>query len=164
MDFLLKPYSSKVFFEKVGIKPEVFRVGEFKSAVEPFILDKMSDENRFQTQFFLDDINNLAVAEIAKSRGIALDSLKRTNNEMLVRKPEDAVTYKLATALAYEDEVQAKLREKLGLGEDDDIPTINATDLGSVVKSTNITSKKQNCGNHCRRSDRGRKCRWGDKF
>jgi hypothetical protein len=38
----------KGFFEKVGIKPEVFRVGEFKSAVEPFILDKMSDENRIQ--------------------------------------------------------------------------------------------------------------------
>ena len=47
----------KVFFEKVGIKPEVFRVGEFKSAVEPFILDKMSPENRLQTQYFLEGKN-----------------------------------------------------------------------------------------------------------
>ncbi|WP_111671451.1 signal peptide peptidase SppA [Algoriphagus litoralis] len=133
----------KGFFEKVGIKPEVFRVGEFKSAVEPFILDKMSEENRLQTQFFLDDINNLAIAQIADSRGIALDSLKKINNLMLVRKAEDAVTYKLATALAYEDEIHAKLREKLGLGEDDDIPTINATDLGSVAKSKNVTSKNR---------------------
>ncbi len=133
----------KGFFEKVGIKPEVFRVGEFKSAVEPFILDKMSEENRLQTQYFLDDINNLAIAQIADSRGIALDTLKKINNSMLVRKAEDAVTYKLATALAYEDEVHAKLREKLGLEEDDDIPTINATDLGSVSKSKNITSKNR---------------------
>jgi len=133
----------KGFFEKVGIKPEVFRVGEFKSAVEPFILDKMSDENRLQTQYFLDDINNLAITQIADSRGIALDSLKKINNLMLVRKAEDAVTYKLATSLAYEDEVHAKLREKLGLEEDDDIPTINATDLGSLAKSKNITSENR---------------------
>lgn len=130
-------------FEKIGIKPEVFRVGEFKSAVEPFILTKMSDENRLQTQYFLDDINNLAVAQIAESRGIPLDSLKRINYEMLVRKAEDAVIYKLANALAYEDEVHAKLREKLGLEEDDEIPTINATNLASVVKSKNITSKNR---------------------
>ena len=133
----------KGLFEKVGIKPEVFRVGEFKSAVEPFILDKMSDENRLQTQFFLDDINNLAVAKIAESRGIPLDSLKKINSEMLVRKAKDAVTYKLATALAYEDEVHSKLREKLGISEDDEIPTINATDLGSLAKSKNITSKNR---------------------
>ncbi|WP_026968676.1 signal peptide peptidase SppA [Algoriphagus terrigena] len=130
----------KGLFEKVGIKPEVFRVGEFKSAVEPFILEKMSPENRLQTQYFLDDINNLAIAKIAETRGIALDSLKKINSEMLVRKAKDAVTYGLATALAYEDEVHTKLREKLGIGEDDDIPTINATDLGSLAKSKNITS------------------------
>lgn len=133
----------KGLFEKVGIKPEVFRVGEFKSAVEPFILDKMSDENRLQTQYFLDDINNLAVSKIAESRGIALDTLRKINSEMLVRKAEDAVTFKLATALAYEDEVHSKLREKLGLTEDDEIPTINATDLGSLAKSKNITSKNR---------------------
>jgi protease-4 len=130
----------KGFFEKVGIKPEVFRVGEFKSAVEPFILDKMSPENRLQTQYFLDDINNHALELIAKSRGIAQDSLVRINHQMLVRKPKDAVTYKLATALKYEDEVHSILKEKLGLKEDDQISTINATDLGGMAKSKNITS------------------------
>jgi len=130
----------KGFFEKVGIKPEVFRVGEFKSAVEPFILDKMSPENRLQTQYFLDDINGHAIALIAKSRKIAKDSLIKINHQMLVRKPKDAVTYKLATALKYEDEVHSILKEKLGLKEDDQISTINATDLGGLAKSKNITS------------------------
>jgi len=133
----------KGFFEKVGIKPEVFRVGEFKSAVEPFILDKMSTENRLQTQYFLDDINNHALELIAKSRGIAQDSLIRINHQMLVRKPKDAVTYKLATALKYEDEVHSILKEKLGLKEDDQIATINATDLGGMAKSKNITSSNR---------------------
>lgn len=133
----------KGFFEKVGIKPEVFRVGEFKSAVEPFILDKMSPENRLQTQYFLDDINNNALELIAKSRGIAQDSLIRINHQMLVRKPKDAVTYKLATALKYEDEVHSILKEKLGLKEDDQIATINATDLGGMAKSKNITSSNR---------------------
>ncbi|MFC5192012.1 signal peptide peptidase SppA [Algoriphagus aquatilis] len=133
----------KGFFEKVGIKPEVFRVGEFKSAVEPFILDKMSPENRLQTQYFLDDINNHAVKLIAESRGMAVDSLMKVNNQMLVRKPKDAVTYRLATALKYEDEVHSILKEKLGLTEDDQISTINATDLGSLAKSKNITSKNR---------------------
>jgi protease-4 len=133
----------KGFFEKVGIKPEVFRVGEFKSAVEPFILDKMSPENRLQTQYFLDDINNHALELIAKSRGIAQDSLILINQQMLVRKPKDAVTYKLATALKYEDEVHSILKEKLGLKEDDQIETINATDLGGMAKSQNITSSNR---------------------
>jgi protease-4 len=133
----------KGFFEKVGIKPEVFRVGEFKSAVEPFILDKMSPENRLQTQYFLDDINNHALELIAKSRGIAQDSLIRINQQMLVRKAKDAVTYKLATALKYEDEVHSILKEKLGLKEDDQIETINATDLGGMAKSQNITSSNR---------------------
>ncbi|MFN5331419.1 MAG: signal peptide peptidase SppA [Bacteroidota bacterium] len=130
----------KGFFDKAGIKPEVFRVGEFKSAVEPFILDKMSPENRLQTQYFLDDINAHAVELIATSRGLSKDSVMQINSKMLVRKPQDAVTYKLATALKYEDEVHALLRAKLGLTEEDELPTINATDLGSLAKSKNITS------------------------
>jgi len=133
----------KGFFEKVGIKPEVFRVGEFKSAVEPFILDKMSPENRLQTQYFLNDINRQAIELIATSRGIAKDSLMRINNQMLVRKPKDAVTYKLATALKYEDEVHSLLKTKLGLKEDDALSTINATNLGSLAKSKNITSSNR---------------------
>ena len=138
-------YSSDILFftglfEKIGIKPEVFRVGEFKSAVEPFILKQMSDENRLQTQAFLSDMNDNALKSIATSRNINLDTLTKVNNQMLVREPEDAVTYQLITDLAYEDEIHAKLREKLGLSEDDDISTINATKLNSTVRSSNITS------------------------
>jgi protease-4 len=71
---------------------------------------------------------------------MSLDSLTQINEQMLVTKPEDAVKYGLATALAYEDEIDAKLKEKLGLKEDDKISTIKVTDLNSTVSSKNITS------------------------
>ncbi|WPR73815.1 signal peptide peptidase SppA [Algoriphagus sp. NG3] len=133
----------KGLFEKVGVKPEIFRVGEFKSAVEPFILEKSSPEARLQTQSFLDDMNEFALHEVAESRGITYDSLKKTNDLMLVRKPQDAVTYGLATDLLYFDQVLSKLKDKLGVDEDDDIKTINVTDLNSTVKSKNITSSNR---------------------
>ncbi|WP_134201906.1 signal peptide peptidase SppA [uncultured Algoriphagus sp.] len=133
----------KGFFEKVGIEPVVFRVGEFKSAVEPYILEKMSPENRLQTEYFLEDINQEMIKAVADSRGLSLDSMATINDQMLVREAEDALTYNLVNRLIYEDEVHAILREKLGLDEDDDIPTINATDLGSLAKSKNLTSKNR---------------------
>ncbi|MHA7130962.1 signal peptide peptidase SppA [Algoriphagus namhaensis] len=128
------------FFEKVGIKPVVFRVGDFKSAVEPFILKEMSEENRLQTESFLNEINAQALKGVAESRGIPLDSITQINNQMLVRKPEDAVKYGLANDLAYEDEIHGKIREKLGIGEEDKISTINVTDYNKTVKSKNLAS------------------------
>lgn len=133
----------KGLFEKVGVKPEIFRVGEFKSAVEPFILEKNSPEARLQTQSFLDDMNQFALHGVSESRGIAYDSLKKINDLMLVRKPQDAVTYGLATELLYLDQVLTKLKNKLGIDEDDDINTINVTNLNKTGKSKNITSSNR---------------------
>ncbi|MEB2782914.1 signal peptide peptidase SppA [Algoriphagus sp. C2-6-M1] len=133
----------KGLFEKVGVKPEIFRVGEFKSAVEPFILEKNSPEARLQTQSFLDDMNQFALHGVSESRGIAYDSLKKINELMLVRKPQDAVSYGLATELLYLDQVLSKLKDKLGIDQDDDIKTINVTDLNKTVKSKNITSSNR---------------------
>lgn len=133
----------KGLFEKIGVKPEIFRVGEFKSAVEPFFLEKNSEAARLQTQSFLDDMNIHALQGVAESRSIPFDSLQAINSQMLVRKPEDAVTYGLATELLYLDQVYSKMREKLGIGEDDDISRINVTDLNSTVNSKNLTSENR---------------------
>ncbi|MFC5626952.1 signal peptide peptidase SppA [Algoriphagus winogradskyi] len=133
----------KGLFEKIGVQPEIFRVGEFKSAVEPFILEKSSPESRLQTQSFLDDMNQFALQGVSESRGIPFDSLKKINNMMLVRKPEDAVSYGLVTELLYMDQVLSKMKEKLGIDEDDDIKTINATDLSKLAKSKNLTSSNR---------------------
>ena len=63
-------YQGKVkdFQDKSGIKMEVIRHGKYKSAVEPFLLNKMSDENRLQTSVFLNDLNDFAVEKVAERK------------------------------------------------------------------------------------------------
>ncbi|MFN3802312.1 signal peptide peptidase SppA [Belliella pelovolcani] len=133
----------KGLFEKLEIEPVVFRVGEFKSAVEPFLLDKMSEENRLQTASFLNDLNDYAISKVAESRGIAFDSLKVINSKMLVRKNKDALDYGLVDGLWYEDQVRDLIKEKLGLEEDDKINTINVTTINKNAKAKNRLSKNK---------------------
>lgn len=133
----------KGMFEKIEVEPVVFRVGEFKSAVEPFILDKMSDESRLQTESFLNDLNNIAMAQIGESRGLPFEKVNEINDQMLVRKPQDAVDLKMVDALWYEDQVIDLLKERLGLGEDDSITTINMTGINKTAKTKNRLSKNR---------------------
>lgn len=133
----------KGMFEKLEIEPEVFRVGDFKSAVEPFILSKMSDENRLQTQSFLSDLNDVMLQEISESRDIALDKLKEVSDKMLVRKVKDAVEHGLVDDLWYEDQVIDSMKEKLGLGQDDRITTINVSNINKTVKPKNRSSRNR---------------------
>jgi protease IV len=133
----------KGMFDKLEIEPQVFRVGDFKSAVEPFILKEMSDSSRLQTASFLNDLNNVAMNEISESRGISLDSITEINNKMLVRKLNDALKYKLVDGLWYEDQVIDLMKEKLGLAEDDKINTINMTGINRSAKTKNLTSKNR---------------------
>ena len=103
--------------DKLGIKPEIFRVGEFKSAVEPFIRENMSDPNRLQVSSFLNSINNHMLVGVAQSRGLRVDSLKRYADNLTIQTPGDALRYKLVTNVGYTDEIEADLRKVLGITE-----------------------------------------------
>lgn len=133
----------KGLFEKIEVEPVIFRVGEFKSAIEPFILEKMSEENRLQTSVYLEDLNEVLVAEVARSRSIPEDEVQEINDNMLVRTTQDAVDLGLVDALWYDDQVKNKLREKLGLDEDDEINSINITGLNKTTKEKNRLSRNQ---------------------
>lgn len=111
-------------FDKLGIEPQIFRVGEFKSAVEPFFRTDMSEANREQTNAFLNNIYSVFLDDVARSREVDRNELERISDEMLVRTPEDAERYKIVDRLAYYDEVQSSMRQKLELEEDDDITFI----------------------------------------
>lgn len=130
-------------FKKLEIKPEVFRVGDFKSAVEPFLLEEMSEENRLQTESFLKDLNNLAINEVAQSRGVDPETVRDINSKMLIRKVADAVELNMIDGLFYEDQVLDLIRQKLGLEEDDKIPTINVTKINKVSQSKGKSSKNR---------------------
>ncbi|TVP44745.1 MAG: signal peptide peptidase SppA [Mongoliibacter sp.] len=130
-------------FKKLEIKPEVFRVGDFKSAVEPFLLEEMSDENRLQTESFLNDLNQLAVKEVAESRGLDFERVNEINSKMLIRRVSDAVDLNMIDGLHYEDQVLDIIRQKLELEEDDKIPTINITRMNKATKSKGKSSKNR---------------------
>lgn len=133
----------KGMFQKIEVEPVVFRVGDFKSAVEPFLLDKMSDENRLQTETFLNDLNAIALKEISESRSIALDRITEINQQMLVRKVQDAVELTMVDNLWYEDQVIDHMKEKMGLKEDDKINLINITRMNAATSSKNKLSKNR---------------------
>lgn len=101
--------------DKLNLKPEIFRVGEFKSAVEPFIRENMSEPNRLQYTSFLNSINDYTVLRIAQSRNLRVDSLKRYADNLTIREPADALRTKLVTNVGYQDEIEGLIRKQLTL-------------------------------------------------
>jgi protease IV len=108
----------KRLFDKLEIKPEVFRVGEFKSAVEPFLLEKMSDANRLQLTELISSMYDHILTRISESRSIPKESLKEISDKMLVRNAALAREYGLVDSLLYDDQVQNELRHRIGLADD----------------------------------------------
>jgi len=111
--------------DKLDIKPYIFKVGTYKSAVEPFILEKMSEPSRLQTTSFLNSLNNFSLQNIAKAKGKSFAEMKNISDQMLVRTPEDALKYGLVSNLGYYDEALTFIKKKMGLKEEDKIYLVN---------------------------------------
>jgi len=130
--------SSTMFYkdllDKVGVEMQIVKVGTFKSAVEPYFLNKMSDPNRLQVTSYLGSIYTTFIDEIAASRKISSDSLRAIANDYRVRDAEDAVRYKLADAKLYKDEVLSDLRKRLKISEKDDISFVSLLDYNKKTK------------------------------
>jgi protease IV len=111
----------KKLLDKLEIRPQIFRVGEFKSAVEPFLLEKMSEENRLQLQEMVNSIYDHVLARVSEARNIPKERLKEISDKMLVKNAAVASELKLVDSLLYKDEFDANVKKRLGLSEDDDI-------------------------------------------
>ncbi|NOS94131.1 MAG: signal peptide peptidase SppA [Cyclobacteriaceae bacterium] len=130
----------KKMFDKLDIKPEIFRVGDFKSAVEPYMLEKMSDANRLQLNELITDLNSNIVKDIAESRQIEPARLMDISDKMLVTTLEDAMKLHLIDSLLYYDQVLADLRSRLLLDETDDVNFIKYSKYKKTV--SNYSSSK----------------------
>jgi protease-4 len=108
----------KKLFDKLEIKPEIFRVGEFKSAVEPFILEKMSSENRLQLNELANGIYDHLLQDISEARKIPLDKLTEISDKMLIRNAKMAKEFGLVDELYYLDEFHDHIRERLNIGKE----------------------------------------------
>jgi protease-4 len=124
--------SSVMFFkeglDKLGIDMQVLKVGTYKSAVEPFIMNSMSEANKEQVSSYLNSIYNTFLTDISSAKKISQDSLKSIANGYLIREPEDAKKYGFVTDLLYKDQVIAKIKEKIGVDEKKDIPSVSLID------------------------------------
>ncbi len=119
--------------DKLGVEPQIFRVGEFKSAIEPLIRTDMSDASREQTHSFLNNIYQTYLQDVARSRKIEVNELERISDEMLVRRAEDAKKYKIVDELGYLDQIHTEIREKLGI--EDETEKINTISYKRYRKS-----------------------------
>ncbi|WP_343558506.1 signal peptide peptidase SppA [Sphingobacterium sp.] len=130
--------SSTMFYkdllDKVGVEMQIVKVGTFKSAVEPYFLNKMSDPNRLQVTSYLGSIYDTFIKEISMSRNIPADSLRGIANGYLVRNADDAVRYKLADAKIYKDELLSDLRKRLKIGDKEEISFVSLLDYNKKVK------------------------------
>lgn len=127
----------KGLFEKLEIQPQIIRGknNKFKSAVEPFFLDKMSDANREQTSKYVGTIWKHMLNAISESRHIPVEELTVIADSLRIRKATDAVKYKFADAAIYKDELLEILRQKTGAEDEKKIKFVSLKKYTSSGKT-----------------------------
>ena len=136
-----KGLSSEILYmkelqEKSGIKFEVIRHGKYKSAVEPFLAQEMSPENREQMTVLLNSVWGTIVSDIAKSRKLTVAQLDAIANTLGARTPELALANKLVDKVAYEDEYHDMIRAKLKVDKKEKYDIVSITDYAKKASST----------------------------
>ncbi len=128
----------KDFQDKTGIKMEVIRHGKYKSAVEPFLENKMSEANREQITALLNSIWNSVVTDIAKSRNVSVEKLNEIANGLLGRTPEMAKAQKLVDVVAYEDVYHNAIKKRLQVDSKDEYESVSILDYTHKYTTTSI--------------------------
>lgn len=128
----------KGLFDKLDLKAEVFRptVCKYKSAVEPYILDRMSEANREQMQALVDSMWGTIAEAVAASRGIDVERLNEIADKLQVTLPEDALKYGFVDGLLYEDQMKEVFAE-LGV-EDDGEGNYDFVSLGDYASMVGV--------------------------
>ena len=132
----------KEMLDELGIKMEVFKVGTFKGAVEPFVLNELSDANRLQIREYINGLWNITKEDIGASRGKSSAQLEAIANEYGAFKADGALATGLVDAIGYEDELLLDMSTRLGLEEDDKIQMITPKDYFPSVKKKSDFSIK----------------------
>lgn len=128
--------------EKLGVEAQVVKVGTYKSAVEPFILDKMSPANREQVNSYLNSLYDNYLSNVSKSRNIPVDSLRKFADEYLGRDAEKALDAKLVDGLKYKNEVIDELKAKLKIDKKKKIKSVNIEDYRSLGTEENSSPNR----------------------
>ncbi len=127
--------------DKLGLKPEVLRAtgNRFKSAVEPYLRQDMSEENRLQLNALLNSVWTSYTTDIGASRELSAETLNELANQNAVIRPQLAVESGLIHAAIYEDQVMDVFMNRAGVDKVDDIPFI---DIRNYAKSANLSGEE----------------------
>ena len=132
--------SQTIFFKdllkKIGVEMEIFKVGTYKSAVEPFIATEMSEANREQITAFLNSTWNRLLEDISASRGISEDDLNKCADDFMMFSPaETYVANGLVDTLLYKDGVLDYLKMMSGREADESLRTLSLEDMKNVKRN-----------------------------
>ena len=134
-----------VFFknalDRLEIQPQIFYDGKFKSATEPFRVEKMSEENRLQSSVWLGDVYARFLYTCAESRKLDSGELRRYAETYAVQHPDDAVKFKLIDGVRYDDQVREEMTKQLKIGEKD---KINFVQPGEYMHALQLSEYKTN--------------------
>jgi protease-4 len=142
-----KGLSSQVMFfkgalDKLGIEAQIIRVGNYKSAVEPFFTDKMSDKNREQVTAYLGGLYQTFLQGVSGTRKVSVAELHAIADDYKIQKPQDAVDRKLIDGLRYKDQVLEELKALSGKKSKDNLSSISINDYAKNVVNDKSESSK----------------------
>jgi len=128
--FLFNGMSAEVMFyrkalEKVGVEMQVIRHGSYKGAVEPFLRDDLSDENREQIEGYVGALWGKIIDDIAVSRGLSAEKLNKIADELASLDSDQLLETGMIDGLIYYDEMLTLMKEKLGVEEKDDLEAVS---------------------------------------
>lgn len=130
------PIFFKDLLDKIGVEMQVFKVGTYKSAVEPFISTEMSPANREQVDAYISSIWGRVTSDVAASRKLSADSLNAVADKMLMFHPaSESVKCGLADTLIYKNDVRNYLKAMVGIDKDDRMPVLGLKDMVNVKKN-----------------------------
>lgn len=132
-----QPIFYKDLLKKVGVEMQIFKVGTYKSAVEPFIATEMSDANREQVTAFMASIWGRLLEDVSASRNIPVETLNKLADEMMELQPaETYIANGLADTLLYKDGVLDYLKEISGREADESLRTLSLAEMKNVKRNT----------------------------
>lgn len=130
--------------DKLGIDVQVFKVGTYKSAVEPYINSKMSEANKQQITSYINSIWSTLLSEISSSRGISVDKLNALTNEMPAFQTTDFLKENnLVDTLMYESEVKEYLKTLVNIANSKDLQIASVADM-NMIKNKESKEQKKN--------------------
>ena len=140
-----KGLSSEILFykdleDKTGVKMEVIRHGKYKSAVEPFLYNEMSDDNREQITIFLKSIWDEMVVDISNSRNLTSSVINNIADNLLARNATLALENNIIDGAIYVDEYENKLKFDTGVSLDEKLNKVSITDYISTGKGRVVST------------------------